>query len=325
MTRMHPTAGFLAAAALTVAALLAACDSNEASPDGSPSPTATPTTTATPTPTSTGETPGHPTVDDTKPPVLVATSGSGSVPLGVGTYCWTSATGGLCVDYVGIVTVRDALLAAAGSVIDIDASELTVDGVVATAWPLPVEPVWDEDGQATIAWSPGEDEGVAPVLAVADGHISFEADLPPGDYLVVFFVQVPGGDVSYGLQLTVTETSTSGGDSVQLGEEFTLSVGEHVDLPDGWTIFFEGVESDSRCPTDVVCIWQGEAVVQLTALDNADGHTPLTLRIGGDGDNSVTLKGLRLEAIQLDPYPLASTGPTPESDYVLRAVVTPAS
>jgi hypothetical protein len=50
-----------------------------------------------------------------------------------------------------------------------------------------------------------------------------------------------------------------------LDEPFVLELGEAAVLAEpAVTVTFTAVSHDSRCPVDVVCVWAGDAVVQLT-------------------------------------------------------------
>ena len=52
--------------------------------------------------------------------------------------------------------------------------------------------------------------------------------------------------------------------SIPVPSEFTLAVGKHVTIaPDQVEIGFRKVDGDSRCPTNVLCFWEGAAGVQL--------------------------------------------------------------
>lgn len=48
---------------------------------------------------------------------------------------------------------------------------------------------------------------------------------------------------------------------VRGSDAFRLAPGESARLPGGTVVSFQGVESDSRCPIDAVCVWEGNAVV----------------------------------------------------------------
>jgi hypothetical protein len=97
------------------------------------------------------------------------------------------------------------------------------------------------------------------------------------------------------------------------------------------------VPEDSRCPSDVVCIWAGRAAVVLLA--ELDGEGPWELRLSTDGGSTdrgssgaetpeggaaVTLEtvgGYTVELLQLEPYPV-STGQIPMGEYAARVLVT---
>ncbi|MFA6887886.1 MAG: hypothetical protein WC254_00135 [Candidatus Woesearchaeota archaeon] len=54
---------------------------------------------------------------------------------------------------------------------------------------------------------------------------------------------------------------------VSIGVPFQIAVGETVSF-EGHYLTFNRVDSDSRCPIDVKCIWAGEATVVLVPQDN---------------------------------------------------------
>jgi hypothetical protein len=71
------------------------------------------------------------------------------------------------------------------------------------------------------------------------------------------------------LCVVLTASSCTGLDDVQvrLNEEFCLSIGQHVSVTgEDLTVSFEEVTEDSRCPSDVTCVWAGRVscVVELT-------------------------------------------------------------
>lgn len=99
--------------------------------------------------------------------------------------------------------------------------------------------------------------------------------------------------------------------SAEVGERFDLSVGERARVGGGaLTIGFRGVREDSRCATDVQCVWVGDAAVALTvALGDAGPrtltlHTTLVPRAGSTGHFTITVEGLRPEPVstrRIDP------------------------
>lgn len=101
-----------------------------------------------------------------------------------------------------------------------------------------------------------------------------------------------------------------------LNDEFILAPGQTALVKDTEVrITFDRVSEDSRCPTDVTCIWEGDAVVVLRVKAAADEATrevhtqgdPPRSRRAPAGDYVVTL-------VRLDPAPL-STAPVAASAY----------
>ena len=62
----------------------------------------------------------------------------------------------------------------------------------------------------------------------------------------------------------------------RLNAPFTLRVGQSAVLDEpAVTVTFTAVPHDSRCPVDVMCVWSGDAVVQLTLhVGPPDGDGP---------------------------------------------------
>ena len=113
--------------------------------------------------------------------------------------------------------------------------------------------------------------------------------------------------------------------------EGTLSAAIEIDLPfaevvsanANLTLVLTAVSEDSRCPTDVECLWEGNAAVHVSISTHEGSPTPLTLntalepRISEWNAVQVTLLGLT---------------PTPRSDrtieleqYVARVRLEPLS
>ena len=99
--------------------------------------------------------------------------------------------------------------------------------------------------------------------------------------------------------------------------------------PDGpWVEFLEVVE-DSRCPLDVVCVWEGRARVKIGT--RFDAQTPIfqeiTLEVGNDDADGGRVSGAsgsyQIKASALDPYP-RSTAQKPPA-YILTLIATETS
>ena len=61
--------------------------------------------------------------------------------------------------------------------------------------------------------------------------------------------------------------SGCGKDEYNIGEEFSLRVGETADIKgEQMHIRFLEISEDSRCPRNVVCIWEGRAVALIEVI-----------------------------------------------------------
>ena len=87
-------------------------------------------------------------------------------------------------------------------------------------------------------------------------------------------------------------------------------------------ITFTGVTGDSRCPVDVVCVWEGDAVVRLS-LRQSSGDAETRELHTADG-RAVTFGGFSIALVRLDPAP-RSTQPIPPASYRLVVRVSPES
>lgn len=89
---------------------------------------------------------------------------------------------------------------------------------------------------------------------------------------------------------------------------------------------FLNVFSDSRCPSDVTCIWEGEITIFVNIIKNNQnlGDFNLTSR-GGQKDLAIkSFDGHLIQLLKVDPYP-TSGKKIPLSDYVSTFVVSKTS
>ena len=107
----------------------------------------------------------------------------------------------------------------------------------------------------------------------------------------------------------------TGTTSARLGEPFDLRPGEVAFVSSGLRVEFLGVVSDSRCPTGVQCIWEGDATVRLTVLSN--GRRTLELHTSARFDQEAAFDGYLIALEGVDPQPSAGV-PIPPADYVAR-------
>jgi len=111
--------------------------------------------------------------------------------------------------------------------------------------------------------------------------------------------------------------------TVELGEEFTLRLGEVVVVRDGPTIIrFKGVREDSRCPVGslILCVWEGNARLEFTGTSAAADESSFDLNTALD-PKSADLGSVRISLVELSPE--ARTDPAIEQkEYRARLVIT---
>lgn len=107
------------------------------------------------------------------------------------------------------------------------------------------------------------------------------------------------------------------------GVAFALPLGKTASVNGSRArITFNKVTDDSRCPVDVVCIWAGDAKVELTIV--RDGSAADTRVISITSPNNEVVSGdLRIRLVGLAPAPRQSE-PSARRAYVAQLVVTPA-
>jgi hypothetical protein len=165
------------------------------------------------------------------------------------------------------------------------------------------------------------------------------ASISPNDFYLPFqFVDGEDGSITLLIaggaieakKLGVSEQQDQGEVAGSLGSLFQLIIGQTAKIgPDGPWVKFLGVEEDSRCPMDVVCIQAGRARVNISVqFDAADsGSQELTLEVGSvdaDADRVSGASGLYLlVAPVLDPYPRESVQTPPEYFVTLSVTQTP--
>ena len=111
--------------------------------------------------------------------------------------------------------------------------------------------------------------------------------------------------------------------TANIGEEIVLHINESVMIhPDGFVITFNAVPEESRCPTNVNCIWEGRAIIQLM-VENRERvyetflETPNTQQTTGQ---AVNLFGRTIRLVQVAPYPFENDIITPKQYRIMIRV-----
>lgn len=99
-----------------------------------------------------------------------------------------------------------------------------------------------------------------------------------------------------------------------------LSTSVVADLPGGRELAFVDVTSDSRCPSDVQCIWAGEAALLFEWTAPGSGVTRVPLLAAPARGAASIAGGLTLRLIELRPTPRGGQ-PIAKANYVATVVV----
>jgi len=94
-------------------------------------------------------------------------------------------------------------------------------------------------------------------------------------------------------------------ENVRLGREFKLKVGRQATVKGTkLRIRFVAVENDSRCPSDVTCVWAGNAAVRLQLGTGRDSKT-VTLNTSRSPSfvGETEYHSYKVKLVELSPYP----------------------
>ena len=124
------------------------------------------------------------------------------------------------------------------------------------------------------------------------------------------------------LAATACDEKSPVGPSVPLNDRFTLARGElaRVEGADVRLQFVE-VTGDSRCPADAVCIQGGDAIVHVRVIDGST--TAYELHTGDSSRAAVLHQQLRVELVQLQPFPFSSRTIAPDEYRATFTVTRP--
>jgi hypothetical protein len=87
---------------------------------------------------------------------------------------------------------------------------------------------------------------------------------------------------------------------------------------------FDAVVSDSRCPANAMCIWQGAATATFSFTKNGDAHrfNLSTITMEPNYTKDTVIAGYKIEFINLLPYPGTFTPPAPDSQIKAELKIT---
>lgn len=109
----------------------------------------------------------------------------------------------------------------------------------------------------------------------------------------------------------------------EAADSVRIKVGQTIAVED-LRVRFDAVPSDSRCPSDVVCVWEGDAVASLVAERVATPSSAVTLNLHtAIAPKSGEAHGFRIELLVLTPYP-STASPIKSDAYSAWLRITPA-
>lgn len=109
--------------------------------------------------------------------------------------------------------------------------------------------------------------------------------------------------------------SSPGTSSSGTEREIVLPVRESTPLGEDFTLSFISVSSDSRCPSGVQCVWEGEAKVVVGKSHPLMRFRPDTLTVrGGRAVDSTEIGPFVVKVVRLQPEPSGSN-PVPPDAY----------
>ena len=112
--------------------------------------------------------------------------------------------------------------------------------------------------------------------------------------------------------------------SANLDTPFQLEINQIASIDSNdIRIKFLNITEDSRCPSDVVCVWEGQATVVVNIVKNNQnlGDFSLTNRAAHEDLAMKNFDGYSIKLMKVDPYP-KSTQRIDTSDYTITLIVS---
>jgi hypothetical protein len=112
-------------------------------------------------------------------------------------------------------------------------------------------------------------------------------------------------------------TQVAGDAAVPLDQPFALAVGETAVVEGGLDVKFASVVGDSRCPADVLCVWEGNAEISIDVAMTGEDQASLRLNTNPSFATEATYLSYTIEFMALEPYPRTDS----ETDEPYRATL----
>ncbi|HEX6981579.1 MAG TPA: hypothetical protein VF181_02355 [Balneolaceae bacterium] len=118
------------------------------------------------------------------------------------------------------------------------------------------------------------------------------------------------------MMLAVACQSTHSPITPKLGEEIKVGLNQQVTFPDeGFSIQFNDLLEDSRCPKGVTCVWAGNAKVAIQFNKQI-----VSLNTFTDYPKQATVSGYTIQLVSVSPYPIYEQK-IQEKEYIVTLIV----
>jgi hypothetical protein len=121
---------------------------------------------------------------------------------------------------------------------------------------------------------------------------------------------------------TTCDEKSPVGPTIPLNQRFTLARSEVARVESTEVrVQFTAVTGDSRCPVDAICIQGGDAIVHIQVFDGSAAGSGYDLHTGDSARAAVSHGQMRIELLELQPYPFSSKTVAPD-EYRATLIVT---
>jgi len=127
---------------------------------------------------------------------------------------------------------------------------------------------------------------------------------------------------SFSFQPSDTRKAYASSVAADIEKPFSLKINQtaHIESA-GLEMTFVTVKEDSRCPSDVVCVWAGQISIVID-VKSGGNSSQLTLALSGGQSQSRSFGNYSIKLVDVQPYPISTKKNSP-SDYLATLVVGP--
>lgn len=105
------------------------------------------------------------------------------------------------------------------------------------------------------------------------------------------------------------------------GVPFALGPGESAEVIGTDLLFlFSEIQSDSRCPQGVVCVWEGDAEAAVVGSLPGEAEVDCVLHTSPMFSQSCEMGPYRVTLLWVDPYPVINV-PIDPADYIAHFII----